>query len=695
MHISRAIAFLGALFLAACDSTTPDIDWTSPAYDAAETRYVEVEEINRETVSRLALAWSLDLPGENDLQAAPLEVDGVLYFTGGTGKVYAVSVETGEMLWNFDPRFEENMGEGRSILLPVNRGLAYGNGAVYVATFDGRMTAIDALSGEERWSSQFLLPADGSTSTGAPRVCGSKVIIGNSGAEIGARGYATALEQETGDVAWRFFAVPGNPAIDDDETTRTVSDTWSGEWWSYGGGGTPWNAMTCDEDLGQFLIGTGNAWPYSLAPRSNGVQENLYLNSLVAVDLESGAYRWHYQYNRGEQWDWKATMDITLDEMEVDGEVHQVALQAPSNGFFYVIDRTNGRVLMAEAYAKQNWAEGIDLETGLPIERPGIHYGSTPVTMYPGVLGAHNFQAMAVDTDQQLAFIPYIQLGTTLATPAASQGAYGLPDSGPETAPVEDLLNFTLDLHIDPADPLDGKGSLIAWDIAREEIAWRVDHPSLWNGGVVATSGGLVFQGNETGHLVAYDSTTGEELWSFDAKHGIMAPPVTYTHNGRQYVSILAGYGGSGGYGGGSLREAAWKWGEQPRRLLTFVLDGTGELPPTPPKTSLDSSPPVVVPDFVPDPQKVATGEFTYAVNCSGCHEAGGMGTGAAPDLRASMIAANEQALRSVVLEGALLARGMPRYDNLTAGDVEDIYHYLRSSARAARDGEAGMRQRR
>jgi quinohemoprotein ethanol dehydrogenase len=671
------LGVLGSVSVGCSQLRPQDHDWMFHGLGQSSTRYSPLKQINTQTVARLGLAWSLDLPGENDLEATPLEVAGVLYFSGGMAKVYAVSVGTGQLLWSYDPQTGRALTEPRRLNLPVNRGVAYADGSIYVATRDGRMISLDARTGKPRWTTQFLLP-DTSSSTGAPSVCGPNVIIGNGGSESLSRGYVTAMDLQTGKVAWRFYIVPGNPAVDEDETTRMVANTWSGEWWKYGGGGNPWNSMVCDEALGQFLIGTGNAAPYALELRSHGIQDNLFIASLVAVDTHNGKYRWHYQYNPGEQWDWKATMDIALDDLEINGQMHKVALQAPSNGFFYVINRTNGKLLAAKDYGKQNWAKYIDLKTGRPVETGQARYGNEFTTIYPGVGGAHNWQAMAVDTDKKLAFIPYLQMGMSYA------------NSRQEVEKVKNNkhagffpLGILNGLPAPSDDPLDNRGSLIAWNIPQQKIAWRVDYPSPWNSGTLATQGGLVFQAIEDGHLIAYDDSNGKKLWSYDAKLGTLAPPITYSYEGEQYVSLLVGYGGSGGIGVGPAREGSWRWGEQPRRLLTFRLDANSKLPATPPRTPVDTTPPITVPNLTLDAQKIAIGADLYNYSCSACHFAAAMGAGSGPDLRPSAVAADRTAFRRLLREGFLVDRGMPKFADLSDEEIEGLYQFIRDSARS------------
>ena len=651
-------------------------NWSAVGANDAEMRFSELNQISTQTIDGLGLAWSLDLPDENNLEATPLAVDGVILFPGGMGVVYAVDVVSGEILWTYDPQAGERIPSSRNMGLPVNRGLAYSAGQVFVATRDGRMISINSKTGQKVWSSQFLIEGDTASSTGAPRVCGPNVIIGNSGAESLARGYVTALDKKTGAFRWRFFTVPGNPATDDDETTQMVSSTWSGEWWRYGGGGTAWNALTCDEELGQFLIGTGNGAPYALEMRSKGIQDNLFLSSIVSVDLTTGRYKWHYQFNPGEQWDWKATMDMITTKMTIDGKPRKVVLQAPSNGFFYVIDRQNGKLISADKYAKVNWADHIDLETGRPVELPGIRYQKESFTIYPGMLGSHNWQAMSYNPDNGLSYIPYIQMGTTFSRSEDEQERVRNPVKKGFMA-----VGVFASPAVDFNDPIDGRGSLIAWNVSEEKIQWRVDHPSLWNGGTMVSRGGLVFQGLEDGTFNAYNADSGDKLWSFDTKLGIMAAPVTFSHLGRQYVSILVGYGGSGGWGPEHVRKAAWRYGAQPRRLLTFSLDGDAQLPETPSKIGLDDVAPIKVEGLKLHQTQLNRGEILYEYSCGYCHGVGGTGLGSAPDLRSSGIAASKEALTLLMKDGLLSSKGMPKFANFSDDEIDAVYQYIRYNA--------------
>jgi quinohemoprotein ethanol dehydrogenase len=671
---------LGTLGCARLASAAPDpqaardVDWREYGLDASATRYSPLSAINAESVKRLGLAWSLDLPGELGLEATPIEVDGVIYFSGSFASVYAVAVASGKLLWKYDPDAGPRIRREQRMMYNINRGVAYSDHRVFVCTRDGRMIALDSRTGAVEWTSSTLVPGSTATSTGAPRVFRDKVIIGNSGAEAAQRGYVTAFDTRTGKVAWRFFVVPGDPAKGfENHAMEMAAKTWSGEWWRYGGGGTPWNGITFDEELGQIYIGTGNGGPYDMKLRAAGMQDNLFVASVVALNAQTGEYLWHYQYNPLEVWDWKATADIVLAELPIDGQKRKVLMQAPSNGFFYVIDRHTGKLISAEKIGKVNWADRIDIATGRPVERPGIRYENAPITLYPGVLGAHNWQAMSFSPQTGLVYIPYMQAGSKYWRSAEAE-PYG-------KKPLYQgfyQLGTNYDISIDPTDPMDGRSSLLAWDPVKQKIRWRVDHPTIFNGGTAVTAGGLVFQSLETGQLVAYDAKDGSQRWSYDVGHGIIAPPITYSHAGRQYVSVLAGFGGAGGEGGQVLGQVTWSYAA-PRRLLTFALDGNASLPAANARAGsvhvLDD------PSLQLDENLVQRGELLYENSCSLCHGDSAVSSGGAPDLRASAVALNLNAFRQVLSSGRV-ERGMPKFDDVTPRDVESVYQFIRGMAR-------------
>ena len=661
-------------------------DWAGHGRTGDEQRFSPLTGINAGNVGRLGLVWSLDLPGEHTLEATPLEVQGVIYFSGGLGRVYAVDATSGRLLWQYEPQTNVHNARDARIIFGANRGVAYADGRVFVALKDGWMVALDAATGKVEWSARFLLPGDRSASSGAPRAFRGRVIIGNSGAEFGARGYVTTLDAKTGRVLWRFFVVPGDPAkgpdhAASDEVMAMAARTWSGDWWKYGGGGTPWNAITYDEELNQIYVGTGNGGPWNSRFRSDGTKDNLFLTSVIALDADTGRYKWHYQYNPQDSWDYKATADIILADLEIDGVPRKVLMQAPTNGFFYVIDRHTGKLISAEKLGKVTWAERIDLASGRPVERAGIRYEKAPFTMFPGVWGAHNWQASSYNPHTGLVYIPYMQMGTTFTPSAAAEEAVRA-----DPASLELRLGVITTLYVDPNDPMDGKGSLLAWDPVAQKLRWRVDHASIWNPGTMTTAGNLVFQGSNTGELHAYNASTGGLLWSFDAKHGIVAPPITYAVAGTQYVSLLVGYGGVSEAGSPHAMDQGWKYGLQPRRLLTFALDGKASLPYTaPPDASVHAVDDAAI---TLDPERVKRGEALY-LHCLICHGAGLVAGGNAPDLRESRIALNRDSWRALLRSGALVSQGMPRFDDLSDDSIEDLYQYVRAGARQAIRGTA------
>jgi len=642
-------------------------DWPGHGGAADESGYSTLTQINRKTVGKLGLVWSLDLDDERHaLQATPLAVDGVIYFTGFMSTIYAVDAKTGKLLWTHDPEIwkrEERM----RFFFPVNRGPAYDNGRIFSATLDGRLLALDARTGKLIWSAETLKPGTMQMVTGAPRTFAGKVIIGNGGGDFGMRGYVTAYDQATGKQAWRFYTVPGSPEENaGDPAMEAAARTWSGEYWKTGTGGTAWNAMTFDPEMNRIYVGTGNSGPYNPRVRSPGDGDNLYLASIVALDADTGKYIWHYQVNPREAWDYKATMNMVTATLTIDGKRRKVLMQAPTNGFFYVLDRETGKLVNEPGKTgKITWAERIDMTTGRPVELPDIRYEKGETLIWPSNLGSHNWQDMAFSPKSGLVYIPYIQLGARFSTKAGpGQILFGGVVSTPYVA-----------------DESDGKGALLAWDPRTQKEVWRVPRPYFWNGGPLATAGDLVFQGTALGGVEAYDAANGKLLWQFDAGLGIISKPITYSVGGQQYVSVLVGYGGNPF--APALTDAGWKYGAQPRRLLTFALGGKQSLPAsTPPDRQLRA---VDDADYKIVEADLAEGHKLFAMNCALCHGTDAVsGQASGPDLRESAIALDGEAFWTVLHEGPLRQRGMPRFPELTRAQVDQIRNYLRAASREA-----------
>lgn len=669
--VSGALTFYISPTLGAADiSYGAGANWTATGGGDDESGFSRLDEINPATVDRLKLAWSLDLDGETTLEATPLAVNGVLYFTGSSAKVYTVDAKTGKLLWQYDPEGWQEAPQKLQYSLPVNRGCAYLNGLVYVATQDGRLVALDSKSGSVRWTERFIPKNSKLVSTGAPRAFNGKVIIGTSGGG-GERGYVVALDAETGKALWRFYTVPGSPEQNaGDPAMEMAAKTWTGEFWKAGTNGTPWNGLTYDPELDRIYIGTGNSDPYDPEIRSPGSGDNLFLASIVAIDAQTGKYIWHYQVNPREAWDFKATMNMILSTVTIDGRPRKVLMQSPTNGFFYVIDRDTGKLISAEKTGKVTWASHIDLRTGRPVEAPNIRYEKGESVFWPSPMGTHNWQAMSFSPKTGLVYIPYMQLGVRVRRSDAPLGG----ESG----------GMITNIILEPvsADKEDGKGKLLAWDPVTQKARWSVPLSTFWNGGTMVTGGGLVFQGDADGNFSAYDAGIGRKLWNFNAGLGIVAAPISYTVGGKQYVSVLVGYGGGIAYWSEYFNRG-WKYGHQPRRLITFTLDGKAKLPKTAPPDFTVS--PVDEPGLVIDEAQATIGSQIYGGRCSFCHGKDLRGSGApGPDLRESGVALDEASFQEVLLKGALTERGMPMFADLSSSQVSALRMYVRQQARAA-----------
>ena len=677
--VAAAMMGISMLQLPVASAGEVNGDWRLYGLNASEQRYSPLTQIDRASVGRLGLAWSIDLPiSARTLQATPLEVDGVLYFTASLSVVYAVDATSGRELWRHDPEVWKFNPQGLRISQGIHRGVAYDQGAVLVGTTDGRLISLNAKSGMPNWTIDTFEEADSRKQiTSAPRVFNGKVIIGNAGADFGTRGYVTAYDAKTGKRAWRFYTVPGNPANGfEDQTQAMAAKTWGGEWWRWGGGGTAWNGITFDQEFNRVYVGTGNSSNYNSAQRSPGGGDNLFLASIVALDADTGKYVWHYQVNPREAWDFKATADMVLADLEIDGKPRKVLMQAPTNGFFYVIDRVTGKLISAEKLGKVTWAERIDLATGRPVESPNIRYQQGPVSFWPSPFGVHNWQAMSFNPVSGLMFIPTMKLGAT----------YSISES--DAADAEKLVvgarrywyPIGASFAIAKVDPDDATGALVAWDPVAQKARWRVKQPTPWNGGTLATASDLVFQGTADGWFHVYDGASGRELRKFQAGNGIIAPPVTYSVNGEQYVAVLAGYS----HQISVAANPGWRYRKNLPRALAFKLGGRASMPSSPaPETSVY---PVDDPSLPIDIESAKRGENAFNHACTVCHGGGGgVPVGMpGPDLRESVIAHNFAAFRMVVNEGARVSAGMPMFDERSDAELRDLFMYVRSISRLA-----------
>ena len=633
-------------------------NWLAYGRTYSEQHSSPLKQITSDNVSRLGLAWSLDLPGVHNGLTIPLAVDGVVYFTVDQSCVHAVDARTGKLLWRFDPEVYKVAGK-KFRLSWGPRGLAYWKNKIYVGTLDGRLIALDAGTGKQLWSVQTVPKDDTANITGAPRVFNGKVIIGHGGADFGPiRGYVTAYDAQTGKQVWRFYAVPGDPSKGfENKAMEMAAKTWTGDWWKRGGGGTIWNGITYDPELNRVYIGTGNGQPHEWKERSPGGGDNLFLCSIIALDADTGAYLWHYQTNPRNSWDYNSDMDITTATLRIDGRARKVLMHAPKNGFLYVIDRESGKLISAEKIEYVNWAERIDLATGQPVENPDVRSGKLEV--WPSATGAHSIMAQAFSPQTNLLYIPTIRSG----------GAMGPTPQHPDV-PDRDTTR------------------LKAWDPVTQKEVWSVKTPGFWNGGLMASAGNLVFEGMGDGTFNAYDARNGKSLWSFNAHFGIAGAPISYEVGGKQYISVVAGWGGTGAAASGQLtHDYGWQSRVHMHRLLTFALDGKTVLPPQPaPVVAV----PIDDPKFVIDAKRAQAGAGVYFRSmCLGCHGFVMIAGGLAPDLRASPVPLSAEAFREIVKNGALLSKGMPRYAELSDDELESLRHYIRQRARETMSASA------
>jgi quinohemoprotein ethanol dehydrogenase len=577
-------------------------EWLTYGHDYAETHYSPLDQINASNVSRLGLAWSWATEARDggSLEATPLFSNGVIYGSLTWNVLFAVDARTGKFKWSWDPEIP------RQHIMdiccgPVNRGVALYKGKVYAGLLDGRLVALDQETGKVLWQVQTTDKNSDTILTAALRVVKGKVIVGNSGADEGVRGYFSAYDAETGKLAWRFFTVPGDPSKPFEHPEMAMAaKTWTGEWWKMGGGGTTWDAFAYDPAADILYVGTGNGGPWNRHVRSPQGGDNLFLASVIAVKPDTGKMVWYFQETPGDTWDYTSTQPMILADLSIDGKMRKVLMHAPKNGFFYMLDRITGEFISGDKYAKRvTWATGLD-KNGHPIEAKGARFDKQPILLSPGPLGAHNWQPMSFSPLTGLVYIPgqesslvynpdpnfqytpgYWNTGLTLGRrpplpngqPAAGRPAGNVPE--PEGADKEPKAEGRF---------------LLAWDPVAEKERWRIvdngpripgAYAAVIGGGTLATAGNIVFQG-----AAAFNAQTGEKLWQADLG-GLNVSPVTYMLDGKQYLSLL------GGPTVGS-------------RLYTFVLDGKVPMPGT---------------TRIPSPTPAAT-DGAALVNrvCASCH---------------------------------------------------------------------------
>ena len=646
-------------------------EWLSYGGGMDEQRFSPLDQITDANVGELGLAWFADLDTARGQEATPLMHDGTIYVSTAWSMVKAYDAKTGAPKWSYDPEVPRKV-LAQVCCDAVNRGVALYGDKVYVASLDGRLIALDQATGNVAWSTTVVPDQDNYAITGAPRIANGLVLIGSAGAEYRARGFIAAYDWQTGKEVWRFHTVPGNPADGfENDAMKRAAETWGGEWWKFGGGATVWDSIVFDPATNLIFFGTANAEPWNPSVNDRGTGDALYSGSIVALHADTGEYAWHFQETPEDRWDFDSTSQITVAELELDGTKRRVVMHAPKNGFFYVLDAKTGEFLSGEAFGQVNWASGLDPKTGRPNILPEARYEQTGEVFIgtPGPYGAHTWHAMSYSPRTGLMYIP-----------ANNTIAFYLADKDFEGSEQGFQLGIDLGAVSVPADPkvraealAAMTGHLLAWDPVAQKEVWRVEYPGPSNGGTLSTAGNLVFQGTASGEFRAYAADSGKQLWSFPAQTGIIAAPMTYRIDGEQYVAILAGWGGLWDVNWGI---AATKSGYTPNisRLMVFKLGAKGELPAPPPLAERVLDPPA----FKGTPEQAALGQDRYGQYCSMCHGDAAISGVLNPDLRHSAVIGSPDALKAVVIDGALEHNGMVSFArSIKPEEVEAIRQYL------------------
>jgi len=653
---SAAAAHAGALDgeRLAQAASEPD-QWFTTGRDTSGSYYSPLADIDAGNVTRLGFAWQYSLGTRRGLEATPVVIDGTLYASGNFGRVYAVDAATGKERWTYDPGVDGQWGR-YACCDAVNRGVAVWKGRVYVGALDGYLHAIDAATGERVWKVDTL-PARGPktpyTLSSAPVIAGDLVIVGSAGADFaGARGYVAAYDAATGAFRWRFYTVPRDPAqgAQDQPHLTAAVKTWDPRHrWDAGGGGTVWDGISYDPDLKLIYIGTANGSPYNIREDGRHGGDDLYAAAIVAIHAESGQLAWYYQTTPGDRWDYDSTQKMILTELDLGEGPRKVLMQASKNGYYYVLDRSNGQLLSANNFAFVSWAKGIDPKTGRPLPSPAADYDKQPVLLFPANSGAHSWQPMSYDPQTHLTYIPVMEWPMVYMDSAKQragmiEGWFTVPAFSPEDYDPKELKSLygplpplaKLDHGLPPAQ---SRGFLRAWDPVHQRLAWEVPTATNWDGGVLSTAGGLVFQGDAAGYLNVY------------VNYLLTPKMAAYQHDNEG-------------------------------RIVAFKLDG-GATPPAPPLTETPFPEP---PKEEGSAAQIAAGEVLYNRFCGRCHQ---LGRGILPDLR-RLDAPKHQLFYEIVLNGAFVPKGMGRWDDvLSRSDAESIHAYIVDEAWKAYKAQA------
>lgn len=653
-------------------NTATSENWPTVGLDYSEDRFSRLTQINTDTVKNLGLVWTVSLNAYRGVEATPIVVGGIMYVTAPWSIVHAIDIRTGKEIWTYDPKVPRTDG-AKACCDVVNRGVAVYEGKVFVASFDGRLIALNSATGEKIWEIDTISDHTHVYSiTDAPRVINGRVLIGNGGAEYGTRNYISAYDTHTGALDWRWYTVPGDPSKPyENASMAAAAKTWdpSSKYWITGGGGSIWNGMSYDPKLDLVYFGTGNGTPWAAGIRSPAGGSNLYLSSIVALNASTGKMAWYYQETRGDNWDYDSDQSLILTDLNIAGEQRHVLLHAAKNGFFFIIDRTNGKFIGAQNFVPENWALGYASD-GTPIVNPAALDTSKSSDIIPGPYGGHNWQPMSYNPETGYAYIPAQNVPVTMKEDKTWQPNVYKPGA------VMSGTGWNLAESLDTTPPTSKPfGRLIAWDVKQQKPAWTQEYVSPWNGGTLTTAGNLVFQGTADGRLVAYDARTGKNLWQSPTGTGVMAGASTYMVDGVQYVSVAVGWGGV--YG---LAQRATDL-NSPDTVYTFALGGKAPLP-----NFVKYQQSALVQGVPYNTADVAPGTAIYVSNCAFCHGVPGVNNGGAVPNLGYVPASVISHLSNYVINGPFTQMGMPNFaGKLTDADVGKIAAFIQGTADAIR----------
>jgi quinohemoprotein ethanol dehydrogenase len=666
-------------------------NWFTGGRDQGGSYFSPLTQIDAGNVERLGFAWDYDLATDRGQEATPIVVDGILYTSSTWGYVYALDAATGRELWRFIPQLDNIYGRNPCCDL-VNRGVAVWKGKVYVASVDGHLHALDAVTGKQAWEADTFVDHDlPYASTGAPQIAGDVVVIGNGGADMGhgaVRGYVAAYDLQTGAFKWRFWTVPppvGQPY--ENPELAAADKTWDRHRPpQFNGGGTVWDGLAYDPKLKLLYLGTANAAPYDLRQLGGARLDSLYAASIIALHADTGRMAWYYQTTPRDSWDYDATQKFVLADLAIAGKSHPVLMQANKNGFFYVLDRRDGKLLSANNFAYVNWATHVDLKSGRPVITPQADWYSSPKTVYPSWIGAHTWNPMSYSERTGLAYIPVIDVPAVWVDLLHSGGSVkfidgfftvngAVVDDNYDAADLQHLYGTLPDIgaikalrHEKPTREL-----LRAFDPLTGKTAWEIETSSGIrgsDGGVMSTASNLVFQGRGSGELWVYAADTGKVLAKLPTGSHIMAAPMSYAVNGEQYVAVQVGYGGAAITIGPIPPSSAALKHTNVNRIVAFKLGGG----PIPQPAARDEGPIPVPPPPQAKAESIKAGEVLFVQECSRCHV---LGPSSTPDLR-RLSPGLHAVFNDIVLHGLLGGAGMERFDNLISEQgANDIHAYL------------------